>query len=74
MTFQYVESLESSVRDLQSKVSSLQQENAALKERPMVASPSLEEREAKEVMTLKVKLGHRILCVYLPKCGQFIFG
>ncbi|XP_056005076.1 centromere protein F-like isoform X5 [Ostrea edulis] len=50
---QYVESLESSVRDLQSKVSRLQQENAALKECPISASPSLEEREAQEVMTLK---------------------
>nr|XP_022342694.1 227 kDa spindle- and centromere-associated protein-like isoform X6 [Crassostrea virginica] len=49
----YVESLESSVRDLQSKVSSLQQENASLKERPVTASPSLEERETQEVMTLK---------------------
>ncbi|XP_078310552.1 uncharacterized protein LOC111136261 isoform X11 [Crassostrea virginica] len=51
----YVESLESSVRDLQSKVSSLQQENATLKERPVTASPSLEERETQEVMTLKVQ-------------------
>ncbi|XP_061184260.1 golgin subfamily B member 1-like isoform X3 [Saccostrea echinata] len=49
----YVESLESSVQDLQSKVSRLQQENASLKERPISVSPSLEEREAQEVMTLK---------------------
>ncbi|XP_062615077.1 golgin subfamily A member 4-like isoform X3 [Saccostrea cucullata] len=49
----YVESLESSVQDLQSKVIRLQQENATLRERPVSVSPSLEEREAQEVMTLK---------------------
>ena len=57
LTFQYVESLESSVQDLQSKVIRLQQENATLRERPVSVSPSLEEREAQEVMTLKVKKG-----------------